>query len=274
MADTPCWTRAFPRAGPCSCRARWSSLRYCSSHVSRRSRRKPGLNRSANSKPTSSASSVRQSGTAPRSSSIVLRPGDSLRARLHAESIPGLGPCLPVAASLQVLGCGSRSVTTASSMCSVATLSISSGAPRPTWRCRLSRRTVRGSRYPAARRCSEREISRRRQRHAEGRTDALRLHPRRRRCAAGRRGQQAFLIGRRRQLPPHRHVDGPDRPVDRAALLASRYPGLEFDRFSYINSTARAAFDWRRPTGYAGSGGLYRVQFDDYRERDHDGYSF
>ena len=51
-------------------------------------------------------------------------------------------------------------------------------------------------------------------------------------------------------------------------------PGLELDSFSYINSTARAAFDWRRPAGYSGTGGLYRVQFDDYRERDHDGYSF
>lgn len=51
-------------------------------------------------------------------------------------------------------------------------------------------------------------------------------------------------------------------------------PGLAVDSFSYINSTARAAFDWRRPTGYAGSGGRYRVQFDDYRERDHDAYSF
>jgi outer membrane protein assembly factor BamA len=51
-------------------------------------------------------------------------------------------------------------------------------------------------------------------------------------------------------------------------------PGLEFDGFSYINSTAQAAFDWRRPAGYSGYGGLYRVQFDDYRERDHDEYSF
>jgi outer membrane protein assembly factor BamA len=50
-------------------------------------------------------------------------------------------------------------------------------------------------------------------------------------------------------------------------------PGLELDSYSYINSSARALFDSRR-LGYAGSGGLYRVQFDDYRERDHDQYSF
>ena len=51
-------------------------------------------------------------------------------------------------------------------------------------------------------------------------------------------------------------------------------PGLELDSFGYIHSTARAAFDWRRPAGYSGTGGLYRVQFDDYRERDQDRYSF
>ena len=51
-------------------------------------------------------------------------------------------------------------------------------------------------------------------------------------------------------------------------------PGLELGSFSYINSTASAAFDWRGPPGYSGSGGLYRVQFDDYQERDHDAYSF
>ena len=51
-------------------------------------------------------------------------------------------------------------------------------------------------------------------------------------------------------------------------------PGLDFDSFSYINSTAHATFDWRRPAGYSGSGGLYRVQFDDYHERDDDGHSF
>jgi hemolysin activation/secretion protein len=51
-------------------------------------------------------------------------------------------------------------------------------------------------------------------------------------------------------------------------------PGLDLDSFSYINSSARAEFDWRHRFGYAGSGGVYRVQFDDYHERDQDQYSF
>ena len=55
-------------------------------------------------------------------------------------------------------------------------------------------------------------------------------------------------------------------PVDTA--------GLELSRFTYINSTARAVFDWRRRLGYSGKGGMYRAQFDDFRERDHSLYSF
>lgn len=51
-------------------------------------------------------------------------------------------------------------------------------------------------------------------------------------------------------------------------------PGLELDQFKYVNSTARAVFDWRSRLGYAGSGGLYRVQFDDFRENDNDQYSY
>ena len=51
-------------------------------------------------------------------------------------------------------------------------------------------------------------------------------------------------------------------------------PGLGISKFTYIHSTGRAAFDWRRPLGYSGRGGLYRVQFDDYRESDNDLYSF
>jgi hypothetical protein len=51
-------------------------------------------------------------------------------------------------------------------------------------------------------------------------------------------------------------------------------PGLGISSFTYINSTAQAALDWRRPLGYSGRGGMYRVQLDDYRERDNDLYSF
>jgi hypothetical protein len=51
-------------------------------------------------------------------------------------------------------------------------------------------------------------------------------------------------------------------------------PGLEFSQFTFVKSTARATFDWRRRLGYAGSGGVYRAHVDDYRDRDHGRYSF
>ena len=51
-------------------------------------------------------------------------------------------------------------------------------------------------------------------------------------------------------------------------------PGLELSKYKYLRSTAHAAVDWRKPLGYSGRGGLYRVQFDDYREQDNDIYSF
>ena len=51
-------------------------------------------------------------------------------------------------------------------------------------------------------------------------------------------------------------------------------PGLGVDRFRYVNSTVGAVLDRRRPAGYSGSGGLYRVQFDDYRASGGDAYSF
>jgi len=51
-------------------------------------------------------------------------------------------------------------------------------------------------------------------------------------------------------------------------------PGLELSSFTYLNSTASATFDWRRPLGYSGRGGLLRAQFDDFRELDDDLYSF
>ena len=51
-------------------------------------------------------------------------------------------------------------------------------------------------------------------------------------------------------------------------------PGLERAKFTYLVTSARAEFDWRRPLGYSGSGGFYRVQFDDHRERNDDAYTF
>jgi surface antigen Omp85-like protein len=51
-------------------------------------------------------------------------------------------------------------------------------------------------------------------------------------------------------------------------------PGLELSTFKYVNGTAFAAFDWRRNLGYSGSGGMYRVQYEDFREQDNDQYSF
>ena len=51
-------------------------------------------------------------------------------------------------------------------------------------------------------------------------------------------------------------------------------PGLDLDQYKYVNSRARAIFDWRRQLGYAGTGGRYRVQFDDFHETDQKPYSF
>jgi outer membrane protein assembly factor BamA len=50
--------------------------------------------------------------------------------------------------------------------------------------------------------------------------------------------------------------------------------GLEHSQFGFVNSTVYAAYDSRRRLGYAGRGGLIRARFDDYRDRDHDRYSF
>jgi hypothetical protein len=51
-------------------------------------------------------------------------------------------------------------------------------------------------------------------------------------------------------------------------------PGLGISTFNYVNSRAQLALDWRKPPGYSGRGGLYRVQLDDYRELNDDLYSF
>jgi hypothetical protein len=67
---------------------------------------------------------------------------------------------------------------------------------------------------------------------------------------------------------------GKTAPSIEEVFSPANTPGLELSNFSYITSTARAAFDWRRPLGYSGRGGLIRAQFDDFRERDNDLYSF
>jgi hypothetical protein len=61
-------------------------------------------------------------------------------------------------------------------------------------------------------------------------------------------------------------------PIERRAS-GLEAPGLTADRVRYLTSTAGATIDWRRPAGYSGSGGLYRIQVDDHRAGDA-AYSF
>ncbi len=73
------------------------------------------------------------------------------------------------------------------------------------------------------------------------------------------------------------HVDtspGRTAPSVDARFTPEDTPGIGVARFEYVNSTVGAALDRRRPAGYSGSGGLYRVQVDDYRAYDDAAYSF
>jgi hypothetical protein len=63
-------------------------------------------------------------------------------------------------------------------------------------------------------------------------------------------------------------------PSIEARFTLDQTPGLGVGRFGYVNTTLGALVDRRRPAGYSGSGGLYRVQFDDYRAQDGGPYSF
>ena len=69
-------------------------------------------------------------------------------------------------------------------------------------------------------------------------------------------------------------VEGATGPSVETRFSPADSPGLELDDFKYVNSTARAVVDWRKRPGYSGKGGLYRVQFDDFREMDNEQYSF
>ena len=68
--------------------------------------------------------------------------------------------------------------------------------------------------------------------------------------------------------------EGKTAPSIETVFSPANTPGLEIAKYDYVKSSARAAFDWRRRPGYTGSGGLYRVQFDDFRERNNSPYSF
>jgi hypothetical protein len=68
--------------------------------------------------------------------------------------------------------------------------------------------------------------------------------------------------------------EGRTEPSIEDRFSPANTPGLGVSNFTYIKSTAQVGIDWRRPLGYSGRGGMYRVQFDDYRERDNDVYSF
>src|SRR5262245_38759169 len=74
----------------------------------------------------------------------------------------------------------------------------------------------------------------------------------------------------------YHHVEtssGRTAPSIEESFTPGNTPGLELATYKYINSTARAVYDWRRPLGYSGRGGFYRAQFDDYREGDNELYS-
>jgi hypothetical protein len=57
-------------------------------------------------------------------------------------------------------------------------------------------------------------------------------------------------------------------------FAAANTPGLGRSTFNYVNSLAYVSYDWRRQPGYSGSGGFYRVQFDDFHELEAAAYSF
>jgi hypothetical protein len=67
--------------------------------------------------------------------------------------------------------------------------------------------------------------------------------------------------------------EGKTDPSIETIFASANTLGFELSKYDYVTTTAQAAYDWRRRPGYSGSGGLYRVQFDDHRNRD-DVYSF
>jgi outer membrane protein assembly factor BamA len=85
---------------------------------------------------------------------------------------------------------------------------------------------------------------------------------------------KSFSVGAGVEYTHVKTSDGKTAPSIETRFSPVDTPGLELAKYDYIKSSARAAFDWRRAPGYTGSGGLYRVQFDDVRDRDYDPYSY
>ena len=157
---------------------------------------------------------------------------------------------------------------------SVGIPSAASGVPRPTWRCRRSPTIVRASACWAATsmpRTSSTTASATTRTRTNGRTSATPL----RAGVHGWTSRPASIsrwLGASITSTSTRPRGGPDRP----SRSASRRP---IRRGSSSAASATSTAPRARPStaqspGYTGSGGLYRVQFDDYQERDHDGYSF
>jgi hypothetical protein len=83
-----------------------------------------------------------------------------------------------------------------------------------------------------------------------------------------------FSIGGNLEYTQVETSQGKTEPSIEVRFSPANTPGLELATYDYIKSSARAAFDWRRQPGYTGSGGLYRIQFDDVRDRADGPYSF
>lgn len=87
-------------------------------------------------------------------------------------------------------------------------------------------------------------------------------------------GGKHFTVGGGVSLLDISTSDGRTAPSIDDRFTPADTPGLGLNGFSYVNSHAQATIDWRRPLGYSGRGGMYRLRFDDYREQDDSRYSF
>jgi hypothetical protein len=68
-------------------------------------------------------------------------------------------------------------------------------------------------------------------------------------------------------------ADGKTNPSIEALFSPVEAPGLGTDP-TYIQSRAFAIVDWRRPPGYSGTGGMYRLEVQNFDDRDDLGVGF